>query len=747
MFETTGSLATLLPVFTLVGFLALPLLSALVAALSFRPAEPGSERPLLPTIVSLTSSLGLLALAGVLAARLALLPRNYLFVQHIAQLGRLGGLDLSFDLAFDPRSATFAVIIGLVSSAATLHAAWSTRSGSTAVLGWTAVSTFGAMLLCIGDGFAPALAGLGSLSLGAWGLARGRDATADAISFGGNVTVLLGFVFLFWSLGGSFGPEGYDSDGAPRFVVVATGPNGETAPPGGPPAKSTLTMTSYAGALVSADDADLPGEPVASPFNLLVDPGVYTLRVQGGPATADVVIPRVALVAGRKQVLSPYGPTASFHVLEDQSMVPRVAVTGGMVSLRTILASRTIAGLRASAIVLLLVIAGALAHAYSLADRRGAAPLALVLQAIPPVVLAFRLVPITDFATADGALVVVLGCGSAVVLAARAACVDDGHRALRGVLASAASLAVATVGLGEPASALVLVSASIVGTSASLVAVEARRDVRWLGMACASAVGVLPGAGASSGYILAITTALGAAATTTAPAWAAFAALAAAAIIASSTFAALAAFRVYDAVIHASVREPGASRGQGALVVVLALIALIGGAALGVGTSTFGGTAVPLVRRLVHVAAPAAPKAVGAIAIALSIIASAGGVALARRVSAGISRPGWLFLLGRPYAVLAWTFGGFVHMGQFLHRSVRAMDRDIVDDVPAALGELVVAITRIGKRRAAPPADAASTDTAGSSDGTDRTDRTPILLLLAMMALIGSVVLSSLLLG
>jgi peptide/nickel transport system permease protein len=69
-----------------------------------------------------------------------------------------------------------------------------------------------------------------------------------------------------------------------------------------------LSMTTQAGALVSADDTDFPGEPLAAPFVVLVQPGVYTFRIQGGAASADLVVPRVGLTAGRAYVLAPYGP-------------------------------------------------------------------------------------------------------------------------------------------------------------------------------------------------------------------------------------------------------------------------------------------------------------------------------------------------------------------------------------------------------------------------------------------------------
>ncbi len=702
MFETLGSLAIVQPVLALLALVGLPLVWTIVAAL----ARGSAGRGLIGTIVSITCAVGTLGLAIVMAARLALLPKGCILVQHVAQLARLGQLDLAFDLALDPRSVTFAIVVAIVSCASALHTAWSPRPNIAATLAWTGLATTGAMLLCVADGFAPILVGLGVLSLGGWGLSCGVDSTPSTTMLAGNVSVLLGLVFLFWSLGGAFGPEGYDPDGAPRFVLVTTPSKFESA-------KATLTMTTHAGALVSSDDADLPGEPVAAPFSIVVEPGIYTLRVQSGTASGDVVVPRVAFVPGRSHILTPYGPTASLRVLDDQIAVPRLAPSGGNAGVRAALASRTIGGLRASAIVLLLILGGALAHAHALASRRGPTALALVLAAVPAPYLALRLAPLVDPRGADGALVVVLGAASSLLLSANAACVEDGHKALRGVLAAATSLAFVAVGFGEPASALILACSAIVSASAALAAIDARRDIRWLGVACAAAVGLLPGAGASTGYIFSTITALGSAVGGNL-AWSAFAAAAAGAIVVTVTLSSLAAFRVYDAVIHASVREPGLSRGQGAVVIALAVTALVGGTILGAGTTAFGGTVVPLARRLVGApAAVLAPGVMAGAALLASLVAAAGGTLLARRVSARAAAPGWLLSLGRPYAVLSSAVSAVGSCARFLQRSAHALDRDFVDDVPAAIFDAALRVTRLGRGAsdapaAAPPESAAA---------------------------------------
>ena len=682
MFETAGSLAIVQPVLTLVALVALPLLWAAICAGFARPSDrttPGLGGP----IVAITGAVGLLVLTLVLATRVALLPRGVLLVQHVAQLGRLGQLDLAFDLALDPRSVTFVVVIAAVALAAVLNICWSHRRGGSAKLAWTGLTVGGALLLCIGDGFAPILVGLGILAIGGWGVARGGDATASAVIFAGNVSVFFGFVFLFWSLGGQFGAEGYDPDGAPRVVLVTTPTsNGSTT-------QATLSMTSHAGALVSSDDADLPGEPITSPFSINVEPGIHTLRVQGGAASGDVLVPRVALVAGHSHVLTPYGPTTSLRVLDDQIQVPRVLPAGGFANVRLVLARRTIGGLRASAIVLLLVLGGALAHAHALASLRGHSPIALALLAVPAPYLALRFAALVDPSGADGALVVVLGAGSAFLLGARAACVDDGHRALRGVLAASVATAVAAVGLGDATGALVLALAAIVACVAAFAAIDARSDARWLGVASAAAVGVLPGAGTSMGFVLTVTAALGSAANGGGPS-AIFGGLVAAAIVATVTFSSLAAFRVYDAILDAPAPKPAAVKpGEAAMVVALAILALAGGAVLGAGSAPFGGAVAPLARRMAGPnMAPAAPKLLAIAAAVVTILSASGGVVLARRVSTSLRPPPWLLALGRPYSLLGSAAHTLSELATFLHLSVRAMDRDVIEDIPAALRSL-----------------------------------------------------------
>jgi hypothetical protein len=716
MFETAGTLALIVPVATLAGLVLLPFVWAVACCIAALRRADGAARATALIAAPLTLAWSIFAVAP-----LAFLPRGAVLVQHVAQLGRLGQLDLAFDLALDPRSATLAVVIACVGCGSTfMTIAGSPRS--TMILASTGLLTGAVLLLVVGDGFATVLLGLGLGAVAAFALTRGEP-SATAVGLAGNAAVLLGFLFLFWSLGGAFGTAGYDPDGAPRFVLVASRS-------GGAENRATLAMTTHAGALVSSDDSDLPGEPVRSPFSIDLDPGIHTLRVQGGVASADVVVPHVALVAGYTHVLTPYGPTVSLRALDDQIAVPRLGPNGRPATVRATLQGRIVAGLRSSAVVLLFVLAGALAHVFAMATRRGELPIVIVLESIAAPYLALRLAPIVDPTTPDGWLVVFLGAGAAFLLAGRAACLDDAPRALRGVQASASALAVAAIGLGEAAAALVLISGGTVAVAAALAAVEARRDVRWLGVACAAAVGLLPGAGASTGYILAANGALAGAIGGNAGTRL-FSAIVAATIVVSAGLAAVAAFRVYDAVIRESARRPGSSRGQGVVAVVLTVVALGGGAALGAGTTLVGGTVAPLARRFVGPAAAPLPRGWALAAAALPILAAVAGVVVARRVTDVPSLPRWLRALASPYAIVGWTASIIGDAVSFLHRSVRAMDRELVEDVPLALREVVHAVRK--------PSEPTPEDPI-------RAERLRTSTLLVLVALLGAIVLSSVLL-
>lgn len=685
MFETAGPLAIATPAPLLVLLVLFPALAALLATVAgfFAPSRPDvvAKRELLVGRAVVGSAVVTLLVAVFLVAKLGGLPRGYLLIQHVAQIVRLGQLDLALDFALDTKSASFVLLVALVSLASAAHATWSLPEPASRAsahpadrsLSWrlasSSLATTAAMLLCLGDGFAALLVALGVSAFAAWNGRRSGGIASAAAPMAGNAAATVGLFFLFWSLGGTFGPAGYEPDATPRFVLVATGldPGNE---------KATLAMSSHAGALVASDDGpDLPGEPVTAPFAVTVEPGVYTFRIQAGAASADVVVPRVAVAKGVFYTLAPYGPTASLRSLADQIAVPRNVANGVPANLRGVLASRTLLGLRVSAVILFLVLGGALAHAHAFAQRQACASLAGVFEVLPPIYLATRLSPFVDAASLDGVLVSGLGVVSAFVLAAAAAASDDPARATRSVLAASTSIAVAAVGLGEPTVPIVIGASAVIAGAAGIAAIEARLDPRWLGVTCAAAAGLLPGAGVSSANALALVAA--ASWTSNGSTFAAFVAVV---MVATWVLSALALFRLYDIAIRASSRHLG-SPIQNAIVIALALSALLGGVLLGASTTPFGGSVASIARRLVgDPTTPPCAKAIAGLAVAASIGAAAGGIVAARRVGNMVEVPRWLGALDAPRGLLVRVGELGTAAAAFLARAVRTVDRDVLED-------------------------------------------------------------------
>src|SRR5688572_9557458 len=167
MFETSGTLTNVEPVSTLVLLVVLPALWALITMI-FRTREA------LVTRIAVAAAGGTLALAIALAVRLSSLPRGSVLAQHVAQLGRLGQLDLALDLVLDAKGAAFAVLVALLASASVLHSAWSHRPSISDALACAGILAASSFLLCTGDGFAPMLTGASGVAIGSWSLWRDR---------------------------------------------------------------------------------------------------------------------------------------------------------------------------------------------------------------------------------------------------------------------------------------------------------------------------------------------------------------------------------------------------------------------------------------------------------------------------------------------------------------------------------------------------------------------------------------------
>ena len=739
MFETAGTLTIVELTSSLAALVLLPLLWAAIAALSAMRGSGGR----LATRIAVATAGGTLALAVAHAVAAAQTPPGHLAQQHIATLARIGQLDIGLDLVRGPTSVACALLAAFLGFAAVLHAMWTAPEGVSARLAWTGLATSAVILVALSDGLPTLALGLQVATIAGWALAGGRKSRALVLALAGDITVVFAAWILFWSLGGTFSTSGYTSDQLPRFALVSVP---EAARADG---KVAVSLTTYADATVSSDDGPpLPGEPIRSPFALVLDPGSYSFRIQAGAATMDMLVTHVTLAAGHSYVLTPYGPTTSMSNLDDQLVVPR-PMPSGVSSMRTMLGSRTIFGVHVTSVVGLLLVLAALLR-LALLGKTQQGGLAYALEAIPPIVLALHVAPLLDPGAGPA-----LASGSAlaaVFLAGDAASSRSSDRVPRAVLAAIAALGVTSVLVGETGGSMVILVAGSLGAAAATVALDAETDARWLGVACASLSGVLPWAGASPGFASSITGAFAASS-----AGRSAGAVVAPVVAIAGILVALAVFRVYGASIRAPLHELG-PRGPRLLVIVLASASVMGGAILGVGSSPFGGRTAPLGRLLVD--APGGldddPR-VAVAALVLAVAAAVIGLVAARRATLTSRAPAWLATLGGPVELLSRGARVVTSLLQFLVRSVHIMNEDVIDDGTEVVASAFMALGRalrfVDARVGSGLVGRMLRSGAGEAvvrtgvDDPRRTELVRMVVVFGMVAILGLVVLSSIVLG
>jgi hypothetical protein len=739
MFETAGTLTIVELASSLVLLVLLPFLWAVVAAVAALRGRGGQSAARLAIAIAGAT----LGLAVAHAVRAALLPRGHVAAQHVAQLARIGQLDLSIELVRDPTSATLAVLVAFLAFIAVLHAVSTAERGLLARLAWTGLATGATLLVVLADGL-PALAvGLQLATIAGWALAGGRGARPLGLALAGDTAVVFAAWILFWSLGGTFGTSGYAPDTHGRFGLVAL--------PDAPRADgmATVALTTYAGALVSSDEGPpLPGEPLRAPFTVTLAPGSYSFQIEAGAATSELLVTHVTLAPGRAYVLTPYGPTTSLRLLSDELAVPRPTIAGPL-SVRATLASRFLSGLHVPTLLGIVALLAMLLRTALLARDEGGG-LAFAIEAVPPVALLLHVAPLLDAPVAAA-----LGAGAAlaaVVFAADAASARSRSRAPRAALGALVALALAALLLGETAAAVTLLVVATLGTAAATAAVTSDADVRWLGLACAGLAGILPGAGASPALGA---VALGAFGASAAGRWAG--GIAAPLVTVAVILVSLALFRVYGASLQPGVKRAG-SRASRALVIVLAVASVSAGVVLGAGTSPFGGQTAPLARRLVSPGGglDGVPRMVVA-GLALSVAAAAIGLAAARRATRTPVAPAWLGALGAPVVLASKLLGAGVALLRFFVRSVVIMNEDVIDDATEVLAAGVLAVgcgvRRVDRFVARGVLGRALGRGAGELvvrtgiDDPRRFERLRLALLIGMVAILGLVVLCSLVLG
>ena len=720
MFETAGAPTIIEPDGSIAWLVLLPLWSALACVLTtFRRSGTRASRDRVAATVTIAAHGAWLSLAIALSLRLVFMPSGRTLFQHVAQLARLGQLDLTLDFALDPTAAALSVLVSFVGLASALYTSFTAvRSASDEAevvprLGWISLLGAAVNLVVISETWPFVVAGLELALLATWGLSRGASSRRVGLALAGDALVAIAGVLLFWSLGGTFSPFGYTPDAQPRYALVAA--TNQEAPAG----KSRLTLSSYAGALMVADDGPpLPNEPIKSPFSIILEPGNYSFRIQAGVASSDNVVSHVALAPGHAYVLTPFGPTSSFRALSDEIVVPRPSALG-QGSARAVLATRTVLGVKTSVFVCWLTMIGLLMRLALLA-RHGPPRVAAALEAVPVIAVALRVAPLVEPTLFSTGLLAVVAASVAVVLAADAAAARDPHRAVRGALAAVTALAVVSVVVGDSPSAIVLAVAVVLGAAAATCGAAGDGDPRWLGVACAALTGLLPGAGISAGTAALLTTGL---------AQAELPKIAAAISVVALALVSLAVFHVYGARINSGARGHKQIGARG-VVAVLSVASLSVGAALGVATSPFGGRAAPIARRLVVGASTVidgSPK-LFALGLLATIGAAVFGMLTAHRASD--KGAGWLAVLDLPGRACGRAVGLVGAAAQRVEVGVASIDEHVIEDM---IGITASVAHRIRKPTA-------------PADGGKLRDRLRLGALLLLICLLGSVVLSSVML-
>jgi NADH-quinone oxidoreductase subunit L len=295
-------------------------------------------------------------------------------VQHLWRMVRVGQLDASFDLAFDPLSATMALVvtgIGLpifVFSSSYMEA----EARYARFFAWLNGFVASMLLLVLADNFVLLLFGWEGVGLCSWGLIgfwwpAGEKASAGRKAFLvnriGDAGLVLGIALLYWGLGGTWADGDYVPDLNPRFSSVdvsPVAPSGLEVEPGAPPAmpagagagegaptpsppeaaleegeepapalpstagEGLLTLGTYSGAVVFMDDARTPlkdalGEIARAPFSRLrVRGGIHSFRIHPGGGIDDFLVTHVAFGEKREIALASFGPSVTFRNVQDQ---------------------------------------------------------------------------------------------------------------------------------------------------------------------------------------------------------------------------------------------------------------------------------------------------------------------------------------------------------------------------------------------------------------------------------------------
>ncbi len=352
------------PVLVTIGLAVYAAWGALVHPAGARRLPPDARTREGIAILSVGSTAFSLAVIAYHAWVLSTKPADERYLlQHLWRMVRVGQLDASFDLAFDPLSAAVACAIAGIGVSTSLRCVTAMKRDPSYVrfFFWMNGLVAATLLLVLADNFVLLLLGGEGVGLCAWGLVGFRWLREGGASAGrraflvsrvGDVGLVLGIAVLYWGLGGAWDNTDYVPDLSARFSSVEVGPlvppepavqpsavppqekdeEDEARAPALPPTtgEGFLTLTGYSGAAVFMDDARTPlqrapGEPLRAPFaRFPVKGGLHSFRIQLGSGLEDSLVTHVAFGGDREIALTSFGPTVTFRNVRDQLTVQDV---------------------------------------------------------------------------------------------------------------------------------------------------------------------------------------------------------------------------------------------------------------------------------------------------------------------------------------------------------------------------------------------------------------------------------------
>ncbi len=497
MSEYVGPLQRIAVSRTLWLVLVFPLLAAMAEVLFARRAARSRSF----ARAEIAAMAAALVAVVVHAVEIARLPADDRFlIEHLWRLVRVGQLDVSLDLAFDPLSALACALV----AAAGLTAAIVAPESSSVRRACRCVLVAAILLVVLADGFVVAIAAAQVATVAGWAIARDEARSRVlVVAIAADAPFVVGAVLLFWGLGGGWGSGGYTPDLSPRFVAVrdadpAAGAERNARPPRAiaprddddddepiriAPGDGFLTLTSSPGAIVFVDDARTPialgDRPLRSPFvRHPIRGGLHSFRVHAGGSTDDYVVPRVVVDGGREIALTVLGPSVTFRHIQDELVVR--GERGGATT-REDFARRTLGGVRVATLACLLLFAGIAARVATASSVAGGAAAVCLFARV-----AF-LLPLSHAACAASACAALVIAVGAAVSACRA---SNARGVLVRVGVAQGSIALAGIALGASTSALLML---VVGALALGALAVSSRDERASSLACvAIALAPLP---------------------------------------------------------------------------------------------------------------------------------------------------------------------------------------------------------------------------------------------------------------